>query len=104
MSLLNVAVSSTVTDFPTVCSGDPTADDIHDVPIDHAAAVISDVNSVPAYCSQLHYFCKNPCFCCCLYCVGGPVVAFIPAVACFPAVVNGHDIAVILAVTCCWCY
>jgi hypothetical protein len=31
---------------------------------------------------------------------GGPVVAFIPAVACFPAVVSGHDIAVILNVAC----
>jgi hypothetical protein len=32
------------------------------------------------------------------YCVGGPVVAFIPAVACVPAVVSGLDIAVILKV------
>jgi hypothetical protein len=35
---------------------------------------------------------------------GGPVVAFIPAVACIPAVVRGHDIAVILNVACCWRY
>jgi hypothetical protein len=35
------------------------------------------------------------------YCVGCPVVTFIPAVACVPAVVSSHDIAVILAVDCC---
>jgi hypothetical protein len=29
------------------------------------------------------------------YYVGGPVVAFIPTVACVPAVVSGHDIAVV---------
>jgi hypothetical protein len=32
------------------------------------------------------------------YCVGDPVVAFTSAVDCVPAVVSGHDIAVILAV------
>jgi hypothetical protein len=30
------------------------------------------------------------------YCFVGPVVAFIPAVACVPAVARGHDIAFIL--------
>ncbi len=37
VSLLNVAVFSTVADFPTVCSGGPIADDIHAVPIVPAA-------------------------------------------------------------------
>jgi hypothetical protein len=55
-------------------------------------------------CCHFHYFSMHPCFCCRPYCVGGPAVAFIPAVACLPAVVNGHDIAGILAVTCCWRY
>jgi hypothetical protein len=44
VSLWNVAVFSAVADFPTACSGGPTADDIHDVPIVRAAAVISDFN------------------------------------------------------------
>jgi hypothetical protein len=49
VSLLNVAVFSTVADFPTACSGGPTADDIHDLPVaPAAAAVISNFNSVPA--------------------------------------------------------
>jgi hypothetical protein len=48
VSLRNVAVFSAVADFPNACSGGPTADDIHDVPIVHAAAVISDFNGVPA--------------------------------------------------------
>jgi len=39
---------------------------------------------------------------CAPYCVGGPVFTFIPAVACFSAVVSGHDNAVILNVVCCW--
>jgi hypothetical protein len=47
VSLLNVAVFSTVANCPTVCSGGPAADDILDVPIVPAAAVISDFNSVP---------------------------------------------------------
>jgi hypothetical protein len=38
------------------------------------------------------------------YCVGGSVVATIPAVPCFSAVVSGHDDAVILYVACCWSY
>jgi hypothetical protein len=66
VSLLNVAV------FSTVYSGDPIADDLHDDAIVSAAEVISDFNSIPA-------FCWHP------YCVGGPVVALIPAVACVPA-------------------
>jgi hypothetical protein len=49
-----------VGDFPTACSGGPMADVIHDVPIDSAAAVISDFNGVPT--TWLHYFCKYPCF------------------------------------------
>ncbi len=40
----------------------------------------------------------SDCFWCRPYCVGGPVVAFIPTVACIPAVVIGLDIAVILNV------
>jgi len=48
-------------------------------------------------------FCKHPCFYWRPYCVGGPVVAFIPAVACVPAVVSGHDIAVILNFKTCQC-
>ncbi len=68
MSLLNVAVFSTVADVPIVCSGGSIANDIHDVPTVPAAAVIFDFNSVPAvvglpacYC-QLQYFCKHPAF------------------------------------------
>ncbi len=48
MSLLNVAVFSTVADFSTVCSGTPTADDISKLPIVPAAAVIFDFNSAVA--------------------------------------------------------
>jgi hypothetical protein len=55
----------------------------HDNAIAPSAAVISDFNS------------WHP------YCVGSPLVAFIPAVVCVPAVVSGHDIAAILAVACC---
>ncbi len=62
----------------------PTADDIYDDAIVPATAVIYD-----------------SCFCCHPYCVGGPGVVFIPAIACIPAVVSSHDIAVILAVACC---
>jgi hypothetical protein len=83
VSLLNVTV------FSTVYSGGPTADDIHDDAVIPAAAVISEQHS---------------CFCCHPTCVGGPVVAFIPAVAGVPAVVSGYDIAVIQAVDCCWRY
>jgi hypothetical protein len=39
VSVLNVIVFSAVADFPTSCSGGPTADDIHDVPIVPSAAV-----------------------------------------------------------------
>ncbi len=51
-----------------------------------------------------------------MYCVGGPgvpfipavacvlAVPFIPAVACVPAVVTGHDIVVIVNVAFCWRY
>jgi hypothetical protein len=79
--LLNVAV------FSTGYSSGPTADDIYDDAIVPANAVISD-----------------SCFCWHAYCVGGPVVVFIHAVACVPAVGSSHDIAVILAVACCWYY
>ncbi len=41
-------------------------------------------------------FCFRP------YCVGHPVVAFIPAVASFSAALGSHAIAVILAVAYCW--
>jgi hypothetical protein len=44
---------------------------------------------------------QHTCFCWHPYCVGGPVVTFIPAVAYVPAVESRHDIAVILAVACC---
>ncbi len=37
VSLFNVAVFFAVADFPTACSGSPTADNIHDVPIVPAA-------------------------------------------------------------------
>ncbi len=62
MSLLNVAVFSTVADFLLSDFGGLAAVDIHDAPIFTAAYDISDVNSVPvvdlpAYCCQLHYFC-----------------------------------------------
>jgi hypothetical protein len=66
VSLLNVAVFSAVAHFPTSCSGGPTADDIHDVPIVPSAAVISDFNSFPDVVDLpacwLHYFCKHPSF------------------------------------------
>jgi hypothetical protein len=58
-SLLNVAVFSTVADCPTVCSCGPTAEDIHDVPIVPAAAVISDLNSVPAVVGLGYWLQKN---------------------------------------------
>jgi hypothetical protein len=50
VSLLNIAVFSTkllLTLLLSDCGG-PAAVDIHYVPIDPAAAVISDVNSLPA--------------------------------------------------------
>ncbi len=81
LSLLNVAVLSTVADFPTVCSGGLTADDIHDVPVVPAsAAVVSDFNSVPATVGlpacrcRIRYFFKHPCFSCRSYCVNGLMV------------------------------
>jgi hypothetical protein len=61
MSLLNVAVFSFVADFLLSDSDGPAAVDIHDVPIVPDAAVISDVNSVPAVvglpacCCRLNY-------------------------------------------------
>jgi hypothetical protein len=36
------------------------------------------------------FTCKHPCFWWRPYCVGGHVVALIPAVVCFSAVVSGH--------------
>jgi hypothetical protein len=46
-----------------------------------------------------------PAFAGVLYCVGGPVVAFIPAVPCFSAVVSSYNDAVILNVCLgCWRY
>ncbi len=87
MSLLNVAV------FSTVYSGGPTADDIHDDAVVPAAVVIFDFNSIPG-------FAVNHTVLAVLLLLS----AFIPAVACVPAVVSCHDIAVILAVACCWRY
>jgi hypothetical protein len=78
-TLLHVASFSTVADFHTD-SGSPDTVAIHDVPI-VPAADISDVYDVPAVVA-LHTGCW--CF------VGGPVVAFILAVACVPAVAVLH--------------
>ncbi len=86
--------------FFLFASGGPAAVDIHDVLIVPAAAVISDVNSVPACCCRLHYFCKHLRFCWRPYCFGCPVVALIP-VAWICADVGSQAIAVILAVACC---
>jgi hypothetical protein len=76
-----------------------------------AAAVVSHVNNVPvvlgllACCMMpalLQYFCKHLRFCWRrLYCFGGPEAACIPAVACDPVVVGGHNFAVIPAVAYC---
>ncbi len=73
----------------------PAAVDISDILIVPAAAVILNVNGVhaivglPACCSWLYYFCQFSCFCWRPCCDGGPVVAFIPAVICVPAVAGG---------------
>ncbi len=66
--------------------------------------IVSAAVGLPPCCCRLLCFCKHPCFWWCPYFVGGPVVAFIPDVACAPAVVSGHDIAVILNFDCCWRY
>jgi len=86
VSLLNDVV------FSTGYYSSPS-DDIHDDAIFPIAAAISDFNSFNCIPDFWH-----PC------CVGGPVVAFIPAVACNPVVMSDHYIAVILSVACCWCY
>jgi hypothetical protein len=76
VSLLNVAV------FSTVYSGGPTADDFHDDAIVLAAAVISDLTAFLLLLASI---------------LGGDtVVAFIPAVACVPAVISGHDTLLLL--------
>ncbi len=97
MSLLNVVVFSAELTFLLPAS----ADKIHDVPLVPAPVVI--FNGVPVVVGLpacwLHYLCKNSCFFWHPWCIGCPVVAFTPAVACIPAVVSNHDIAVILAVT-----
>jgi len=71
VSMLHVAGFSTVADFPTD-SGGPAADDI-------SAAVIPDVNGVPflhaGTFSSIRFHWR-------LYCVGVPVAAFNPGVAC----------------------
>jgi hypothetical protein len=101
--LLNFAGFSIVADFPDSCG--LAAVDIHNVPIVPAAAVFSDDTSVPAVvglpacCCWLHYFCKYPCLCLRLFCVRGPVVAFISAIACISAVVSSHAS---VAVAFCW--
>jgi hypothetical protein len=60
----------------------PANVDIHDVPIFHAAAVITVSLPCrwPPCMLLLHYFCQHPRFCWRPYCAGRPVVAFIPAV------------------------
>jgi hypothetical protein len=91
-------------------SGGPAAVDINDVPLVPTAAVIHDVNSVPVLLASMHavasILLQASRFCWCPFCVGHPVVAFTPAVACIYAVVGSHAIAVIPAVACCWhpCY
>ncbi len=80
------------------CYGSPFCCWRWDVPTVSAAV------GLPPSCSWLHCFCKHPCFWCRPYCVGGRAVAFIPAAACFSAVVSSHDIAVIINVACCWRY
>jgi len=87
VSLLNVAV------FSTVFFGGPNAVDIHDDAVVLAAAVISDFNSMPAF-VVIHT----------VLAVLLSLSLLLLAVACLPAVVSGHDIAVILAVVCCWHY
>ncbi len=78
-------------DASTVVAGLPSA-------ADAVMFLLSQLLWPPPCCCRLHWFCKDPC------CVGCPVVAFIPAVACVPADVSGHDIAVILNLACCWRY
>ncbi len=77
------------TDFPTD-SGGPAAVDIHDVPLVPTAAFIPDVNGVPALVGRAACYCWLTTFIrtfsCRPYCVGSPVVAFIPDVACNSAV------------------
>ncbi len=58
--------------------------------------IVSASVGLPPCCRRLHCFCKHLCFWRRPYCVGGPVVALIPAVACFSAIVSSHDITVIL--------
>ncbi len=80
------------------CFGSPFCCWRFDVPIVSAAV------GLPPCCCRIHSLFKHPCVSWRPYSVGGPVVAFIPAVACVTAVVSDHDIAVILNVACCWCY
>ncbi len=67
-------------------------------------SIVSAAVGLPPCCCRLNCFCKHPCFWWRSYFVGGPVVAFLPAVACIPADVSSHDIAVIINVVCCWHY
>ncbi len=71
-------------------SGGPAAVDIHDF------AIVPAVVGLTAGCCRLQYILIHPCFCWRPYCVGRPVVAFIPAV------VGSHAFAVSLAVAGCW--
>ncbi len=71
-------------------SGGPAAVDINYVPF------VLAVVGLPAGSCRLQYILVHPCFCLRSYCVGRPVVAFIPAV------VGSHAFAVILAVAYCW--
>ncbi len=97
MPLLNDAVFSTVSDF-TVFSGDPTVDDVHDVPIVPATAVISDFNLVRASLHPVASFTTVllQASLLSLASILCHVVALILAVVCVPDVVSVHDNDVIL--------
>jgi hypothetical protein len=74
---------STFADFPTVYSGGPTADDIHDVPIVHAAAVSLILPVSLLQLTSLHAIAGFTTFesistFAGVNCVGGPIVPFIP--------------------------
>ncbi len=75
MSLLNIAVFSTdlLLTFLLSDSGGPAAVDILDVPFVPAAAVTSDVNSVPAQAGL-------PACCCCTTFASNPTLASVPTV------------------------
>ncbi len=88
--MLHVAVFSAVANFFT--------DSWDSAAVNTTAAVIPDVNCVPAIVglpAWLHYFFNRLCFCWRQYCIGAPVVVFILAVAFIPAVAGVpefHDV------------